>query len=291
MRQNELVLELSDEVRLTKTAGSIKALDDRTIKFVASHEVVDADSEVVKVHGIDTARFRQNPVLLLMHNWQSVPVATVTNLWVSPVDGSPALMGTAHFPDRPQSNDALADVRAGLLRGISIGFASTEQGPPILAGQRGRTHLKSVLLEISLVSLPSCPTCLVSIKSCTCGSSRKENPMNTAVLTRQITNHILDELADQLAAPLTRAYAKEVSAVESRTARYNRIVGEREWRAERAREKHAVIQQIMARQVGNGGSQALIIRDETAPHGQWVLPVSGRDVERDRLVKELLALL
>jgi HK97 family phage prohead protease len=149
----------------------------RVISFIASHEMVDRDNELVKVAGIDVSPFARNPILLVGHNPRSTPVATVRNVAKIKVNGVPALVAEAYFPHRPQSDEALADVRAGLLNSVSIGFRTLEQGPPELPAQRGVTHVKTELLEISLVSIPSCRTCLVTAKtfqpkeasmSCTC---------------------------------------------------------------------------------------------------------------------------
>lgn len=141
--------------------------DPRRISFIASHEKVDRDSEVIVIAGIDLTGFLGNPRMLLHHD-RTQSIANVENLRRTKIDGAPALLGEATFPDRPQSNEALADVRAGLLGAVSIGFKSLELGAPILDGQRGPTYLKTSLIEISLVSLPACATCLVISKGAPC---------------------------------------------------------------------------------------------------------------------------
>jgi Caudovirus prohead serine protease len=157
-----------------------KGSQDRTIQFIASHELVDADGEVVLVDGIDyTTRFNGNALMLEQHQHQKVAVATVTRLWKTTINGMKALMGLAVFPDRPQSDDAWANIQAGLLRGISIGFRSLETGPRMLPGQTGVTHVRSELIEISLVSIPSCPTCLVTSKSAACRCQSTPTPAHS----------------------------------------------------------------------------------------------------------------
>ena len=156
---------------LTKLAQApiAKVGKDRTITFIASHERVDADGEVVDVDGIDMTRFAQNPVLLDQHQAQKVAVGRVTRWWKTMLDGAKALMCEAVFPDRPQSDEAYANVKSGLLGGVSIGFRPLETGPRRLPGQKGITHIKTELTEISLVSIPSCATCLIVGKSaCAC---------------------------------------------------------------------------------------------------------------------------
>ncbi|MDP3089639.1 MAG: HK97 family phage prohead protease [Nitrospira sp.] len=145
--------------------AQVKSLDNRRIEFVASHERVDRDSEVVIVAGIDLIEFLINPILCLQHDTRKTAVARVENLRRARIDGAMALIGNAVFPDRPASNDALADVKAGLLNSVSIGFRVLERGGPILPDQHGQTFLKTSLLEISLVTLPACATCVVTSKS------------------------------------------------------------------------------------------------------------------------------
>jgi hypothetical protein len=120
----------------------------------------------VIIDGIDTTRFMQNPVMMLSHSYQGAPVARVTSLYKSQYDGVPALLGTAHFPPgRQQSDEALADVRSGLLSAVSIGFLAHEAIGRTLPGQKGRTITRSELLEISLVPVPSCRSCLITSKA------------------------------------------------------------------------------------------------------------------------------
>ena len=83
------------------------------------------------------------------------------------VDGVPALIGEATFPDRPQSLDTLADIQAGLLNAVSIGFLAVQRGAPMHPTQRGSTYTKTTLLEVSVVALPACPTCVITGKGLT----------------------------------------------------------------------------------------------------------------------------
>jgi HK97 family phage prohead protease len=175
--------------------SDIKSQDARRISFIASHEKIDRDSELIVVAGIDTTEFERNPVLLLQHNQREVAVARVTSLRKTMIDGAPALVGEAVFPDRPGSDDALADVRAELRSAVSIGFRVLEIGPPTKPGQTGATYLKTNLIEISLVTLPSCQTCLVTSKSaCRCDDALPPAPSNldysVDTLSRTLASHL-----------------------------------------------------------------------------------------------------
>ncbi len=155
----------------------VKSVDARRISFIASHEKTDRDGEVVLIAGIDTTDFLRNPVLCLQHQARETPIGRVESLRKTRIDGAPALIGEAVFPDRPASNEALADVRAGLLNSISIGFQVLERGAPILPDQHGVTYVKTALLEISLVTVPACATCLVTSKSATGCACADKNPL------------------------------------------------------------------------------------------------------------------
>lgn len=179
----------------------VKSADGRRISFIASHEKVDRDGEVVLIAGIDTTEFQRNPVLCLQHQSQQTAVARVENLRRTRIDGAAALIGDAVFPDRPASNEVLADVKAGLLSAVSIGFKVLERGAPILPDQHGVTYLKTSLLEISLVTLPACATCLVTSKSATCGCSSKNTLDGLLILDDEV-------LFDHEIARITRAAVK-----------------------------------------------------------------------------------
>ena len=119
-------------------AAPIKSLDvtRREITFIATHRLPDRTSEVVEPAGV--------------------------SLTLQTIDGVPGLLGRATFPQGdPDAEMAYSKVKSGLLGAVSIGFLSLEQGPPVIKGQKGVTHLKSELLEVSLTSLPACPSCLI----------------------------------------------------------------------------------------------------------------------------------
>lgn len=197
----------------------VKSADGRRISFIASHEKVDRDGEVVLIAGIDTTEFQRNPVLCLQHQSQQTAVARVENLRRTRIDGAAALIGDAVFPDRPASNEVLADVKAGLLSAVSIGFKVQERGAPILPDQHGVTYLKTSLLEISLVTLPACPTCLVTSKSagCSCASKNALDRQELPFVNGELRFEDEDEFVTQSPAMIVRL-TREVTATVLRTA-------------------------------------------------------------------------
>lgn len=149
---------------------AIKQVDraKREIRFVASRQEVDRDGEVILTGGIDTANYRKNPVLLARHD-HTFNLGKVDTLAVEQTDGADALVGVATILPAgisPEADQAYGKILAGALNGVSIGFLPLETDEkPILPGQKGRTFRKVDLLEISIVSLPSCPSCVIVEKS------------------------------------------------------------------------------------------------------------------------------
>ena len=102
----------------------------------ATHERPDRDNEVIALSGLDISNYMKNPIFLIQHDWTSRAVARVEHLRKATLDGHLALVGEAVFPDRPASDEVLADIRAGLLSGISVGLLILEQGGPIMQGKK-----------------------------------------------------------------------------------------------------------------------------------------------------------
>ena len=150
-----------------EVAAHIKSIDptQREIVFVATHRQIDRTGEVVEPDGVSLATYRKNPTLLEHHDPKR-PVGRVVSLTLQTIDGVPGLLGLATFPEHVEDSEkAYRKVKAGLLSAVSIGFLSLEQSGPVLKGQTGITHTKTELLEVSLTSLPACPSCLILEKS------------------------------------------------------------------------------------------------------------------------------
>jgi hypothetical protein len=119
-----------------KQLASVKALDmkKQMIEFVPTHQKVDASSEVVLVDGLSLERYQQNPVFCLQHD-PLRPVGRTISLVRRTLDNAPALIGRAILPEGDAEADlAYERVMKGLYNGVSIGFLSFAQGPPILPG-------------------------------------------------------------------------------------------------------------------------------------------------------------
>lgn len=213
--------------------------DQREFRFVATRYEVDRDGEVIDPKGLDVKDFIKNPVLLLLHD-PNKPIGRVMSLTRSIVDGEWAWVGIARIDPPGTSSDADQAHRqrkAGSLNGISIAFQALEWNPrPVLPGQTGPTYTKTLLLEVSLVTIPSCANCLVLEKTL-----QKETAMNCACQKQNIDwsaiNRELDDRVEvdvsqddvnrviDAVVPSLVAAALGVVATQAATAAMNRLTG------------------------------------------------------------------
>jgi HK97 family phage prohead protease len=127
---------------------------------VASTEAPGDDGYIVRTAGITMDRYNANPVLLYQHD-PDKPVGTASKTWTT--GGELHILGQF----APEGTSAAADearrlVAAGVLRGLSMGFAVLESKPITVDGERMVEATKVELFEISLVSIPLLPGAVIS---------------------------------------------------------------------------------------------------------------------------------
>jgi phage head maturation protease len=149
--------------------------EERAIRFVASDGSVDRYGDVIEPNGWDLKHFRNNPVLLWMHDHSFGALGLID------VHGAHALhVRDGQLRARARfEKDNLAEplqklklweqVQAGLLRGFSISARPLVDPEPIMNGKGIRTggvrYPKVELLEISLVTVPANPNALAIARS------------------------------------------------------------------------------------------------------------------------------
>lgn len=122
------------EVReLCKAVGIeyLEGYETRVVTFTISTEDVDRDSDIVRQAGIDKDDYMKNPVIMFAHNSKSLPIGSTLKIWRS--NNSTKALALI-YDDRVDST-GLSDtifrmVKAGALRGASIGFSSKEARYP-----------------------------------------------------------------------------------------------------------------------------------------------------------------
>jgi HK97 family phage prohead protease len=133
---------------------NVKAFDDETREFsgIATTPNPDRAGDVVEPLG---AQFK-NPIPLLAGHDHGRPIGSVT-LNKPTKDGITFTARVAKTADagslRDRLDTAWGEIKAGLVRAVSIGFVAKEDGvEPIKGG--GRRFTRYELLELSAVTLP-----------------------------------------------------------------------------------------------------------------------------------------
>lgn len=136
----------------------------RTIDAVISTEQVDRDGEVILTRGIKLDRYRDNPVVLFMHDPYSLIAKCNDGPKIRKRGGVTQLVGKAHFADTPLAYEVFALASGEFLRGASIGMLPSslsvrEPKPDELRrdnfkGARAVID-KSEMIEFSFVSIPA----------------------------------------------------------------------------------------------------------------------------------------
>lgn len=136
-----------------------------------STESVDRVGEVVLASGMDDSQYRLNPLVTLGHDYQLPPVGSCAWRRRASEGGRIGVKARTDYPPRPDDwpadapwlpDQVLALVRAGLLRGKSIGFLPLRVHAPSRkeseANGWGDARLvidEWLLLEYACVSLPA----------------------------------------------------------------------------------------------------------------------------------------
>ena len=193
---------------------------DLNFLFTISSEQVDLAGDVVKVNGIDCFNFNKNPPVLNAHDSSALPIAVSTAPWLS----DKSLMAVAKFPQpgiSADSDQVAAAIRAGLVRGASIGFVPTKWSFSTDPSRPFGVDFQAVrLIEWSVCSVPCNPGCLL-VGTVSGGKSasdvemtaRRHEAMALVARARAISESISDPV------PMTREQ-RIAQAVEFRRLAY-----------------------------------------------------------------------
>ncbi len=154
--------------------------DDRVLRFCISDETPDRDNDIVMVDGWDFADYQKNPVMLLNHNYYSLPIGKCVSTSVDRVKRKvyadfkfPTIAEFSTDPSIPSEEAQTADTvynayLNGYLSAVSVGFMSKERkerdDPDAMkrdSWMRGSLIMKQALLEVSAVSVPSNPNAVI----------------------------------------------------------------------------------------------------------------------------------
>lgn len=140
------------------TKAQIKEKADGEFTAIASSEIEDRQGEIVKQAGWNLKNFKNNPVLLYMHD-HTKPIGKATRIWVDKSGTKPLLKFKGFISDATDELKGYKKlVEDGILNSFSVGFRPLEMD--------GNEITKSELFEISLVSVPANPEArLIAMKS------------------------------------------------------------------------------------------------------------------------------
>lgn len=148
--------------RAIATVHTRAADEPENFTFVASTDAVDHYGDIIEQGGWDLSVFKSNPVILWMHShWE--PIGKAVDFGVR--DGR--LVSTVSFGRNATAQRVKTDIEDGLIHAASVGFYPIELEE--LKDAKGKwtggfKFTKSLLLEISVVSVPANPEALMAGK-------------------------------------------------------------------------------------------------------------------------------
>lgn len=138
-------------------------LDERTVRFKISSEVVDRDGDTLIAKGCDFTNFAKNPQFLSFHNYHEYPLGIPKN-WG--VEGNsvycdvyfPTVEELSTNPEQASEKAKLVDFtyncyKTGMLNAVSVGFIPKDLEPDQKTG--GNVIKEWELLEFSAVAVPA----------------------------------------------------------------------------------------------------------------------------------------
>jgi len=135
-----------------------KASDGPVVSFIASTANPDRYGDVINQRGWDLSKYRKNPVILLNHNANSLPIGRGE---VDVVDGQ-LIVDVEFDMDDSQAKEIARKTKAGFMNAVSVGFNPLDATPRNMLekshpahGQSGQYFDRAELLEISIVTIPA----------------------------------------------------------------------------------------------------------------------------------------
>lgn len=144
--------------------------DSRTFHFIASKEIVDRDYEIVNLKGLNINNFKKNPVILLNHRSDGLPIGKATNIWKKGNELHVKIQFAA-FEEYELADTVRRLVEGGYLKSLSIRFLpdydKIEYIEPTVQNRSKTRRIFHVseLLEISVATIPANAAALLQAKS------------------------------------------------------------------------------------------------------------------------------
>lgn len=137
----------------------------REVVSIISTDAIDRDGEVVLPSGLKKKNYAGNPVVLVNHNYESLPIGK--SLWIKTAGDK--VLAKTYITDKTQlGQDVFGLLQDGILNAVSIGFVPSKSGAPTEKEIKARPELAAAknmireweLLEYSFVTVPCNPEAL-----------------------------------------------------------------------------------------------------------------------------------
>lgn len=150
--------------QITKTYDASLEVNEgkREVLAIISSDSIDRDGEVVSPKGLKKKNFAGNPVVMVNHDYQSLPIGKA--LWVKQ-DGN-RILAKYYVTDKTElGRDVFGLLQDGVLNAHSIGFISNHSSKPTTQEKNLRPELANAklihrdweLMEFSVVGIPANP--------------------------------------------------------------------------------------------------------------------------------------
>lgn len=181
------------------TKAQIKQKDADSFTAIASSEMEDRQGEVIEVKGWQLKNYKENPILLMMHD-HTRPIGKSVRTWVDKATNLLKFKG--YVTDKTEDGKAARVLmEEGILNSFSVGFRPIEM--------EGNRITKAELFEISLVSVPANPQArLLAAKSLEKAGFKDE-------LIKRFTDYDSSEQISELSKQVTLLGEKADKALET----------------------------------------------------------------------------
>lgn len=144
---------------LTKLFSAEAPDSERVIRYIGTTEDIDRDGEIVSVDGWDFENYKKNPVVLWMHNYQTLPVGKVVGIYKDK-KAKQIYFDIYYAKGNPLSEQLFTLAQEGIISATSVGFRVKDWKYD--EEKEAFVFLSQEMFEISLVTVPANPNATVA---------------------------------------------------------------------------------------------------------------------------------
>lgn len=146
-------------------AADVESVGERQVRVILSTAALDRTGEVVEQAGLQLDNYKANPIWLWQHD-PRMPVGNAVEIGLNAKGQLEALVEFAPPGISAKADEICGLVKAGVVRGVSLGFDPIEEEPMDPRKPKGPQHVtRAELLEGSFVSIPANPEAAVTVRA------------------------------------------------------------------------------------------------------------------------------